>query len=57
MTNQQQLLIFRSLLALLVTQKKLVEDSNVNQRYSENLDPLIKQVNDEVNRLLKLNNG
>ena len=55
MTIYQQLLIFRTCLAVLVVMKKLVLSNNAIDRQKQtasNLQPLIKQVNDEVNRLL-----
>lgn len=52
MNLKQQILIFRTCLATLVTLRKLVKaDPTMDYRTAENLEPLIKQVNDEVNRL------
>lgn len=54
MTIYQQLLVFRTCLAVLVVMKKLVETNEaIAPKVSENLRPIIQLVSDEVNRLYK----
>ena len=52
MNLRQKILIFRTCLAVLVVLKKIVRvNSEISKSTAENLEPLIKQVNDEVNLL------
>ena len=54
MNLRQQILIFRTCLAVLVTLKKIIRSNpDFSQKTAENLEPLIKQVNDEVNYLYR----
>ena len=56
MNLHQQLLIFRTCLAVLVILRKIVQDNhNISEKYSQNLKPIIALINDEVNRLYQEN--
>ena len=55
MTLTQQILLFRSCLAILVVLRCIVRDNpSLNQKHADNLQPLIRMVNDEVNRLYQV---
>ena len=52
MNLRQKILIFRTCLAVLVVLRKIVRaNSEISKSTAENLESLIKQVNDEVNLL------
>ena len=56
MTTYQQLLVFRTCLAILVVLKKIIwSNQHIDNKNAENLKSIIKDINDEVNRLYKLN--
>ena len=56
MNTYQQLLIFRTCLAVLVVLKRMVRvNEQMPIKTAKNLEPLIEKVNDEVNRLYRVN--